>query len=95
MEVVGGVLGLTWIIGGFVSLYVYPRRAGLGTVAPSVQGNQGWKLLTFAKMMGWPIVLAIWTARGRPESPWGVDGETFGGAPKIRRARTSQSRTGT
>ena len=73
-------------------------RAGLGFLAmwgvPSGYRfsyffmNLEWHAMNFGKALVWPVVLALWLARGRPESPWTVVGNTHG-VPLVRHAKVA------
>jgi len=41
-------------------------RLSVSTMSRSPQ----WVVHQFASMLFWPVVLAVWVIRGRPETPW-------------------------
>lgn len=67
-----------YLIGLFVSIFVYLGRAGLFRVKeqPGVNRyqfvftNLGWYLMTLVKAFTWPVVLLTWLAQGLPASRW-------------------------
>jgi len=50
--------------------------------------NLQWHTISFGKAFIWPVVLALWLTRGRPESPWTVAGKKHG-VPLVRRAEVA------
>lgn len=91
----GTFIVLTWIVGICVSKWVSMHRAGLGFLVmwgiPSgyrfryFAMNLQWHTVSYGKALVWPVVLALWLARGRPESPWTVVGNKHG-VPLVRHA---------
>jgi hypothetical protein len=77
MAVIGGALGITWLIGMFVAVFVLPWRVGLNHYAwagafmqPGSRRNGiPWAIKAYFKLPVWPLVLAYWLAQGRPGSP--------------------------
>jgi hypothetical protein len=68
----GPFLGLTWLVGMFVSTCVLRARAGVGVWGRMrIFGSRGfgptWFVTGVIASFAWPITLAIWLARGRPE----------------------------
>ncbi len=76
MQTVLGVLVATYLIGMVVSAFVYPSRAGLHVSAwigafiwpGRFRSGIPWFLLSYAKLIAWPAVFAVWLSNGRPES---------------------------
>lgn len=68
MELFVGIL----VVGGFiVSSVVIRARAGVGQGRIRVFGKHGfglvWVMMAMLASFFWPITLAMWLARGRPE----------------------------
>ena len=67
-----GILIWTYLIGGIVAGIVLRVRAGVGVMCRlKILGPDGfglgWTVHSAVKMMGWPVVLGMWLANGRPE----------------------------
>jgi len=70
------VILVPYYVGGLVSVFVYPWRAGLNIMAyvgafahePSRRNGIPWVIKTFVKMSAWPIVFGVWLRDGRPPS---------------------------
>lgn len=74
MEVIGGVLLITYLVGIFVGLFVLPWRVGLNRFAWGVafmhpgsrRNGIPWAVVAYCKALVWPVVFAVWLANGRP-----------------------------
>jgi hypothetical protein len=70
----GAVIALIYLVGWFGSVMVGRSRAGLtqrGRLSlATIFGSFEWFMHQIASMLFWPIFLAVWLIRGRPESPW-------------------------
>jgi hypothetical protein len=68
---------ITYYVGAFASIFVYPRRAGLNRFAwlgafmhpPSRRNGIPWAIKSFVKVMLWPLVFGWWLYEGKPPSP--------------------------
>ena len=99
----GTFIILTWIVGWIISHWIYMYRAGLGFLAMwGVPGgyrfmyfamNLQWHTVSFGKALVWPVILALWLARGRPESPWTVVGKKHG-VPLVRHVGEAMQKEG-
>ncbi|MDN5932473.1 MAG: hypothetical protein L0I24_15640 [Pseudonocardia sp.] len=62
---------LVWLLGVAVSAVVIRHRAGTGQGRLRVFGPNGfglgWIMTSLACSVAWPITLAVWLYRGRPE----------------------------
>jgi|GEM_PF-2695208 len=75
-----GIIGITYAVGFFGSMLVYRKRAGIGNwyMVPKddrfafLVTNIGWLAVIVVKAYWWPIVLAVWLAKGRQSSLWQV-----------------------
>jgi hypothetical protein len=65
-------LALIYIVGFMVAMTVIRSRAGVGQRKIKILGPTGfglsWFLSSSVAIMFWPVTLAIWLARGRPEA---------------------------
>lgn len=71
------IVVVIYYVGVFVSLFVYPWRAGLGASLfvypsawmhePSRRNGVPWILKTALKAFGWPLVLITWLVQEKPE----------------------------
>lgn len=71
-------LSSVWLVGLFVSWFVFYSRSGLSDIRQK-QGinwreflipNLGYFVLMWVKVWFWLIVLVVWIGQGRPASPW-------------------------
>jgi hypothetical protein len=69
-----GFVMVPYMIGIFVSIYVYMGRAGLYRSGVNrlefLLPNLGWHLMQVPKGFLWPAVLVTWLAQGCPASRW-------------------------
>lgn len=65
-------IALIWFIGFFIGMVVVRHRAGVGQGRIKILGRDGFGFVWFWRMVFalvcWPVTLAIWLARGRPEA---------------------------
>jgi hypothetical protein len=70
----GAVIGLIYVVGWLGSVMVGRSRAGLTQVGrlslATMFSSFGWFMHQIASMLLWPVFLAVWLIRGRPDSPW-------------------------
>ncbi len=70
-EAVATTFSWTYLIGIVITMVVIRSRAGVGQGRIKVFGDGGFGPVWFAvcviSMIFWPITLAVWLARGRPE----------------------------
>lgn len=70
----GAVIALIYLIGWFGSVMVGRSRAGLtqrGRLSLTTMVTSfEWTAHQIGSMLFWPVFLAVWLIRGRPESPW-------------------------
>lgn len=68
------VIALIYIAGWFGSVMVGRSRAGLTQIGrlslATMLSSFEWFMHQIASMLLWPIFLAVWLIRGRPDSPW-------------------------
>jgi len=70
----GTAVAIVYLVGCLAAAGVGRYRSGLsqrgrlpaGTVLTSLP----WFLSQVGSMLAWPVVLGVWIARGRPDSPW-------------------------
>ncbi len=88
----GTFMIVTWVISYCISILVFMYRAGSGILMWGVPSgyrlkyfvmNLHWLAITIGKALVWPIVLVLWFAQNRPESPWTVVGKKYG-VPLVR-----------
>ena len=76
-------VGLSHVMGVFVSLSVFMRRAGYspwhGLGARLLLISPEWFLTSMIKAVLWEVTLIVWLATGRPESRWGVPDDSRSG----------------
>ena len=65
-------VALIYFVGMFVAVFTMRMRAGVGIwLRPKIFGPDGfgpvWAATTVVCGMAWPVTLAVWLARGRPE----------------------------
>ena len=89
----GTFMIVTWFVSYCISILVFMYRAGAGILMWGVPRgyrfkyfvmNLHWLAITIGKALVWPIVLVLWFAQNRPESPWIVVGKKHG-VPLVRR----------
>lgn len=74
MGAIFAVFVVTYYIGAFASIFVYAHRIGGGVGAyvtavahePSRRNGIPWLAKTVVKVIGWPIVLALWLRDDQP-----------------------------
>ncbi len=68
----GAFVGVVWFIGLVVAVSVIRSRAGLG-IWQGLRGSDAWSYFWLTKIgiysIFWPVTLAVWLVRGRPEPP--------------------------
>lgn len=72
------VFALVYLGGMIISIPVQRHRAEvpqIGRLGMATMFSSTWFMVSIAKAFVWPIVLAVWLAQGRPESPWQMRGE--------------------
>lgn len=70
-ESAGAVFAWTYLLGFLVATVVTRHRAGTGQGRIRILGPTGfgveWFAIALVSSMAWPITLAVWLYRGRPE----------------------------
>lgn len=65
------VPGIVYFAGTLISTIVLRARAGVGQRRIKILGADGfgvvWFLTALVSSLFWPVTLAVWLARGRPE----------------------------
>jgi hypothetical protein len=86
----GAAMAIVYVVGVLGSLMIQRQRAGLTQMGRIPMGtlfmSLPWLLTSVSKMVGWPIVLGVWIAQGRPESPW-ESTHSGSGTLQVRRVR--------
>jgi ABC-type dipeptide/oligopeptide/nickel transport system permease component len=74
LELMGVVIGLTWLIGMVVTVCVGRARIGMSQwgIVPleTVIRSLPWFVTSMVVIAFWPVALVIWLVRGRPSTPW-------------------------
>ncbi len=85
----GAVIGAVYVVGVIATVAVGRYRVGLsqrGRLDGSTAlRSMPWVAVSSASMLLWPVFLAVWLARGRPETPWETQTSPRDGALVIRR----------
>lgn len=91
----GTALAIAYLIGMIATAGVARARIGISQIGRlsmvTILGSLPWFLSQLASMFVWPVLLCVWFARGRPESPWKAV-TTGDGTLLVRRRRNPASR---